>query len=232
MTGKGAAHGVRLLPPVQGKETAMYNTMLFIDFDGTITAEETLEGAMRLCVDPAAYAEKEKEMLAGRTTLAEAVRYAFSQIPSSRLEDIKAYVRGVPIRPGFGELLQLAKEQGIPAVVISGGLRPCVEEKLAPWRELLLDVYSVALDCSGDTMRLVSDYEGDGEILSKVRVMGRYEYRHAICVGDSYTDIKMARASQTVFARDTLARTLEKLDVPYTPWSDFFDVARAISSSR
>jgi len=210
----------------------MYDTILFIDFDGTITAEETLEGAMRLCVDPAAYAEKEKEMLAGKTTLAEAVRYAFSQIPSSRLEDIKAYVRGVPVRPGFGELLQLAKERGIPAVVISGGLRPCVEEKLAPWRELLLDVYSVALDCSGETMRLVSDYGGDGEILSKVQVMGRYEYRRAICIGDSYTDIKMARASQTVFARDTLAKTLEKLGVPYTPWSDFFDVARAISSSR
>jgi len=210
----------------------MYETMLFIDFDGTITSEETLEGAMRLCIDAADYAEKEKELLAGKLSLAEAVHYAFSHIPSSRIEEIKAYVRGVPVRPGFGELLQLAKERGIPAVVISGGLRPCVEEKLAPWRELLLDVYSVDVDCSGETIRLVSEYEGGGEIMSKVRVMERYGYRRAVCIGDSYTDIKMAKASQAVYARDTLAATLEKLGVPYTPWTDFFDIARSISSSR
>jgi len=210
----------------------MYDSILFLDFDGTITSEETLEGAMRLCVDPAEYEAKARELLAGRTTLAETLHYAFSRIPSARLGDILAYVRSVPVRPGFAGLLALAKARGIPVVVISGGLRPCVEEKLAPYRDSLLDVYSVALDCSGETMRLVSDYEDGREIMSKTRVMARYDYRAALCAGDSYTDVRMARASQTVFARDALAKILQKEGVAYTPWSDFFDVARAISSSR
>ena len=55
--------------------------------------------------------------------------------------------------------------RGVPVVVISGGLRPCVEEKLAPYRGLLLNVYSVALDCSGETMRLLSDYEDGQELM-------------------------------------------------------------------
>jgi len=210
----------------------MYDEILFLDFDGTITSEETLEGAMRLCVDPAEYAEKAQEMLAGRLTLAEVLHYGFSRIPSSRLDDILAYVRSVPVRPGFLELLQLMQARGVPVVVISGGLRPCVEEKLAPYRGLLLDVYSVALDCSGETMRLLSDYEDGQELMSKTRVMARYEYRRAVCAGDSYTDVRMASASQTVFARDALAKILQKNGQAYTPWSDFFDIARAISSSR
>jgi len=210
----------------------MTDSILFVDFDGTITSEETLEGAMRLCVDPGEYERKAREMLSGAITISEVLHYAFSRIPSSRLEEIKAYVRSVPVRPGFGELLALAEERGIPVVVISGGLRPCVEEKLAPYRSRLLDVYSVELDCSGETMTLRSEYEDGQEIMSKTRVMARYSYRRALCVGDSYTDVHMAMASQTVFARDTLAKILTVKGVPYTPWEDFFDIARAISSSR
>ena len=42
----------------------------------------------------------------------------------------------------------------------------------------------------------------------------------------------MAKASQTVFARDALAKILSRQGVPFTPGEDFYDVARAISSSR
>lgn len=210
----------------------MYDTIIFIDFDGTVTSEETLEGAMRLCVDPEQYEEKAREMFSGKLTLAEVLHYGFSKIPSSRIGDICAYVRGVPVRPGFEELLQYAKKLEIPVVIISGGLQPCVEEKLAPYRDLLLDIYSVDLDCSGPFMRLVSDYEDGGEIMSKTQVMARYDYRRALCIGDSYTDIRMAKASQMVFARDALAKTLDQMGVPYTPWSDFFDILCMINNSR
>ena len=54
---------------------------------------------MRLCIDPALYEEKARELLAGKRTLAETLHLAFGMIPSERLNDILAYVRGVPIRP-------------------------------------------------------------------------------------------------------------------------------------
>ena len=40
----------------------MYDTILFLDFDGTITSEETLEGSMRRTIDPDLYKEKQKEI--------------------------------------------------------------------------------------------------------------------------------------------------------------------------
>lgn len=206
----------------------MYDTILFIDFDGTITTEETLDGAMRMCIDPVLYAEKAQEMMEGKRSLAETVRFAFDHIPSSRLPAILEYVRGVAIRPGFGELLDGMAARGIPVVVISGGLQPYVEEKLAPYREKLLAVHSVGLDTSGPTMRLVSAYEQGGDLLDKILIMEQYAYQTAACVGDGHTDIRMAMRCERVFARDVLAKAMRKAGKAYTPWEDFFDVERGM----
>lgn len=210
----------------------MYETILFLDFDGTITSEETLEGSMRLCIDPLLYREKEREMLEGKRTLADTLHLAFSMIPCDCMEKIQAYVRGVPLRPGFGELLNLAEEKEIPVVVISGGLKPCIEEKLEPYRNKLLDVHSVEILCVEDRIRLRSPYEAKGDLMEKTRIMAQYDYRQALCVGDGHTDVRMALASDLVFARDRLAAILRQRGVAFKPWEDFYDVARWISSSR
>lgn len=38
------------------RENAMYEKILFVDFDGTVTSEETLEGILRRFTDPGEYA--------------------------------------------------------------------------------------------------------------------------------------------------------------------------------
>lgn len=195
-----------------------------MDFDGTITAEDTLDGCMRRTIDPVVYDVKHNEMLSGKITLSQAIHMAFGMIPSSRFSEMMEYVRGVPIRKGFDDLLAAMKEQGTPVVVVSGGLKPYVEEKLAPYRDRLLDIHSVELDLSDRYMRLVSEYEECGDLLQKTLVMSRYDYKTAICVGDSHSDVRMAKASQLVFARDLLAKLLEKQGVHYIPWSDFYEV--------
>ncbi len=208
---------------MQDKKT-IYDKILFIDFDGTITSQETLEGVMHRTIDPKLYKEKRQEMLSGKITLSEALHLGFATIPSQKIHTIMDYVRDVPIRDGFLGLLELMKEKNIPVVIISGGLKPYVEEKLKPYKNLLLDIHSVDLDYSGEYMRLVSDYEEDGEIMQKTLVMAKYNYDYAICIGDSFTDFNMSKASDLVFARDILAKFLEKQGIPYEPWEDFNDI--------
>ena len=203
---------------------AMYDTILFLDFDGTITSEETLEGSMRLAIDPAIYEGKNRELIEGKFTLAEVLQMGFSTIPSYKYDAIMDYVRKVPIRKGFRDLILAMEELGIPVVVISGGLKPYVMEKLGPFQDRLLGIHSVDLDYSGDFMRLLPEYEEDGELMQKTLVMDQYDYKRAICVGDSMTDVGMAKACQLVFARDLLAKLLDKDGVAYVPWNNFHDI--------
>lgn len=210
------------------RENAMYEKILFVDFDGTVTSEETLEGILRRFTDPGEYAKGEAEFRAGRIGLPELLTYAFSTIPYSRMEDIMEYVRGVELRPGFDAFLDTAGAMGIPVVIISGGLRSYVEEILEPYREKILDVYSIDSDCVDGYIRLLPEYRSDRELMNKTAVMKRYDFGQSICIGDGYTDIIMAMAADTVFARDVLAEHLAKAKKPFYRWGDFFDVEKVL----
>lgn len=206
----------------------MYDTIIFVDFDGTITMEDTLDGAMRLFVSKEEYEEKYHEMIKGRLTLSEALHLVFDYTPSSRFPEMMAYIQKVPIRDGFAEFLDEMKALEIPVVVISGGLRQLLEVKIGEYKNRFLGMHYVDLDISGENMRLVSAYDDGKEVLKKTEIMAQYDYRTAVCIGDSYTDINMAAASNVVFARDILADVLKKEGKPFIAWNDFYDIIEAI----
>lgn len=205
----------------------MYDTIVFVDFDGTITVEDTLVGAIRLFTSPEEFHLYNRKLAQGEMTLSQVVRYAFDGAPSDRLPRMLDYVRSVPLRPGFSDFLDEMDRLHIPVVVISGGVRQFVEQTLAPLRHRFLGLHAVDLDVSGPQMRLISAYDDGNELLKKTDVMALYDYRRSVGIGDSFTDRNMARAVDTIFARDILAQYLEKLAAPYLPYEDFYDVIRA-----
>ena len=75
-------------------------------------------------------------------------------------------------------------------------------------------------------------YDDGNELLKKTDVMARYAYRHAVGVGDSFTDMKMSLAVETIFARDVLAQYLQKLQKPFLPYETFYDVIEAVESGK
>ncbi len=205
----------------------MYRWIAFFDFDGTITSEETFYGSM-LRLNPKALEKERLAFIDGEVELREGLLRIFSGTPSEKYSLIEDYIKGVPLRDGFRELLLYLKSQNIPVVVISGGIKQLIEIALAPYRELITDIYSVCLDISGEHMRLVSEYDDGEELMSKTIVMDRYAYECAIGVGDGITDVKMAKKSTLVFARDDLKTICEKEHLPYLAWDDFFDVLEAL----
>lgn len=210
----------------------MERTIAFVDFDGTITMEDTLAGAMKRFVDPGEFALYSEKLARGDVTLSQVVRRAHDGAPSSLLPELLAYVRSVPLRPGFDEFLDTCEELDIPVVVISGGIRQFLEQKMSPYRDRLLGMHAVELDVSGPRMRLISKYDDGNELLKKTDVMALYRYDRSIGIGDSFTDRNMAQAADTVFTRDVLAKFLSGLGKPYIPYEDFRTVSAAIRSSR
>lgn len=208
----------------------MKNTILFADFDGTLTMEDTLAGAMRFLVDEAEFDLYAGKLARGEVTLSQVVRRAFDGAPAEKLPQMLRYVDGVPFRPGLEALLDTCQALHIPVVVISGGLRQFVERKMAPYRHRLAGIHAVELDVSTPQMRLISQYDDGNELLKKTDVMALYQYDYAIGMGDSFTDMNMAQAVDTVFARDVLARFLTKLGKPFTPYEDLFTVAASIKA--
>ncbi len=203
--------------------------MVFCDFDGTITREETLVGMFNTFV-PELYAERSRQMYAGRITLKEAVRSLIEAIPSARYPEIEAYFMRQPLRAGFAEFAAFLESAAVPLVIVSGGIRAVILSRLGPLADRVKAVHAPEVSAEGPFMRVHSDFEGTSELISKVDVMRRYRYERAVAVGNGITDVAMARHASVVFATGFLARWLDERGLAYHPWNDFNDVKRKLIS--
>lgn len=202
---------------------------VFCDFDGTITAEETFVG-MSKEFTPQLSAELTPQMYAKTLTLREGVRQLLESIPAARYPEIIEYARVAAIRPGLSELVDFLDGEGVPLIVVSGGLRGMVEATLtqAGLLSRVAAIYAIDLDTSGEFLEVHSQFEAGNEMVSKVQVMAQHPATEQIAIGDSVTDLNMALAAPVVFARDRLSQYMDEHNKPYLPWQDFFDVRRAL----
>lgn len=197
--------------------------ILFCDFDGTITAKESLE-AVFTTFAPGRWEPVKQKLMAGQLSVREGVREIMERIPSARYPEMCAFVAGIPIRPGLEDFLDFLDDRHIPFVVISGGFRGMVEARLGPLKERMHRIFAADLDDSGPFLKVTSDHESDTELVAKAEVMALFPAMKKIAVGDGITDLNMARHADLVFARDMLARFLDKSGIAYHPWTDFFDL--------
>lgn len=197
--------------------------VVFCDFDGTITVEETFVAVLKKFA-PELSAKLLPEMYARQVTLREGVRQILESIPGSRYTEILEFTQLQPIRPGFVELLDFLEFQGVPLVVVSGGLRGMVETVLDSLVQRVHAIHAVDVDTNGSHLKVCSQYEEGTELIAKVQVMSKYPAYQKIAIGDSLTDLNMALEASVVFARDRLAEYLDEQKKPYIRWNNFLQV--------
>ena len=209
-------------------KTSPYERIVFCDFDGTITANETFVGMLKQFATQN-YADVESLVMQGKISLPEGIRRLVESIPSERLADMQDYIRKQEIRPGFEKLLDFLDEIKVPLVVISGGLIEQVQTRLEPYRKRILNMHAARLDTTSEYLRVRSDHETRNELVSKKALMDGYNYKLAAAIGDGVTDISMAARADIVFARDNLCRYLDQEKTPYRRWQTFFDIRDALA---
>jgi 2-hydroxy-3-keto-5-methylthiopentenyl-1-phosphate phosphatase len=202
--------------------------IVFCDFDGTITTQETFEAVLKRFA-PELSAELMPQMYALQLTLREGVRRILESVPSAAYPEIVQWVATQPQRPGLSDFLAFLQHQNIPFVVITGGLQAIVESALKPFAAQIHAIYGLQVDTQSSHFQISSPAEGETELVSKVDIMGRYSARETIVIGDSVTDLSMALAGDIVFARDRLAQYLDERGVAYVGWADFHDIRQALA---
>jgi 2-hydroxy-3-keto-5-methylthiopentenyl-1-phosphate phosphatase len=202
--------------------------IVFSDFDGTITAEETFVALLKQFT-PELSAQLMPEMYAQRLTLREGVRRLLESIPTNQYPAILEFAQTKELRPGLPEFLDFLDRHQVPFVVVSGGVRIVVEQVLDQLQQRVAGIHAVDLDTTGEFLTVMSEFEAGTELVAKVNVMAKYPCDQAIAIGDSITDLNMALAAPIVFARDRLATYLDERGKAYLPWNDFFDIRDALA---
>lgn len=212
-------------PAAGGQPDAAAGRSLVLDFDGTITETDMLDGVARRFGDAAVYQEIEDGLHEGRLTLRECITLEFEPVRAP-LEEVVAWVlEHLRIRPGFPELVALARERGWRVIVLSSGFEELIRPILA---RLGVEVEVVAnrVDAGPDGW-LVHWRDGAvcpvcGEACKRAALPAEGD---VVYVGDGISDRCAALAADLVFATRGLARYLDEQGIPYVPFSDFFEVA-------
>ena len=202
----------------------MKKTIVFSDFDGTITLHETFVDLLKKFSTPGLADRLMAQMYAQTLTLREGVTQLLESIPSDQYLNIIEFSKTHPIRSGFPEFLDFLESHDVPCVLVSGGIRIMVETVLEEFKPRLAGLHAVDLDASGDYFNVIPNYAGETELVAKVNIMAKYEFDQSIAIGDSITDFNMAMAADLVFARDRLAKYLDEQGKSYVPWNDFFEI--------
>ena len=202
-----------------------FQRVVFCDFDGTITQEDTFVSILER-FSPEAAQRLLPKVFSRELTLIEGIQQTIGSIPSIYYPQIIEHIAHRPVRSGLSELLDFLNNHDIPFVVISGGLIDIVRAVLA--KQQLLDrvsaIYAGEVDATGEYLRVYSEVESDTELVAKAIAMSKYPGSEKIAIGDSVTDINMSLAADLVFARDRLIAYLDMEEKPYVQWSDFNDV--------
>jgi 2-hydroxy-3-keto-5-methylthiopentenyl-1-phosphate phosphatase len=219
------------LPAVDGRRRT-----LILDFDGTITEQDLLDEIAQTFGDMDVYREVDEGLDEQRMSLHEVLRREFEPVRAPLDEVVDWILDNVRVRPGFRELVALARERGWRLVVVSSGFHELIEPVLE--REGVSDVELLAnrVDPNPSGWRVRFREEGScgtcGEPCKRATVDRLADGGEVVYVGDGYSDRCAAEASDLVFARHGLATYLRERGVPFEPFEDFREIARRLDGER
>jgi 2-hydroxy-3-keto-5-methylthiopentenyl-1-phosphate phosphatase len=197
---------------------------VILDWDGTVTVDDTLIVALREFGDWQVYLDAAAALRRGEITLHEEIRRDAESIRAPIGEVVDWLVENLELRPGFHELAEAQKP-----TIVSSNFRQLIEPILArEGLELEVRANSVAWEPEGwrATFRNGDACGTCGEPCKRADLPTNAQI---VYVGDGYSDRCAARAADRIFARDGLARYLEEQGVSFEPFDDLHDVLQALS---
>ena len=211
----------------------MNGRTIVVDFDGTVTQEDLLDTIASRFGDPEVYREVDEALDEGRLTLREVITREYEPVRVP-LEEIVAWeLENVTVRPGFRELVELAKERGWRFVIVSSGFHELIEPILEQ-EGVEVELHANRVDPRPEGWRVLWQYdetcEACGESCKRSIVQEFAGEDELVYVGDGFSDRCAAEASDRVFATKGLARYLDERGIPYDRFDDFHDVARGLAS--
>ena len=211
----------------------MSGRTIVVDFDGTVTKMDLLDTIAGSFGDPAVYQEVEDGLHGGTMTLREVITREFRPVRRPLEEVVRWELENVELRPGFDEVVDLARERGWRLIIVSSGFHELIEPIL---EHAGLEVELHANRVDPDPEGWIVDWRYDetcdicGESCKRSIVRRFGGDREIIYIGDGYSDRCAAEASDRVFATRGLAAYLAERGTDFEPFEDFHSVARSLAS--
>jgi 2,3-diketo-5-methylthio-1-phosphopentane phosphatase len=206
----------------------MHRPILFFDFDNTVTLQDVLDKVIERYSTSDAWRVWERAWQAGRMSTADCLRLQIGDVRASP-EELRQFVSQMDIDPAFRRIVAWAHFQGIGLGIVSDNFAPLIGAILDHHRLPPITVLANELDFVDD--RLAPRFPFHDPDCSrcahcKAQHLRAVTARPRIFVGDGLSDVCPAQVADVVFAKDSLARELERRGVPFHGYRTLDEVLR------
>jgi 2-hydroxy-3-keto-5-methylthiopentenyl-1-phosphate phosphatase len=193
-----------------------------LDWDGTGTERDTRGMVREEFGDPALLARTEDALHAGEMGYREVMEVEMASV-AAPLDEVNAWLaQQVRVRPGFAELVARHRP-----TILSSGFHELIEPLLA--REgVRAEVVANRVEARPDGWRVLWRDPEPCATCGEVCKRSALPEPPFVYVGDGYSDRCPAALAARVFAIDGLAAYRDEQGLPYEPFGDLGDVARAL----
>lgn len=209
---------------------------ILVDFDGTITTEDTNDKMVSVYGNHNTDKIK-KDFKEGKLTFPAYFQAEISELRLTEEEYINFLLKKIELSPGFLDFYKKIKERDIPLGIISGGF----ENGIVPFLEKHgiedIEIFANRLVFEGDKAHIKFLHGEDTHCCDQgpcgnCKINHYYNYKEKrediIFVGDGVTDMPLANVAEIVFAKDSLADYMDKKGIDYIDYEDFNDINRKI----
>lgn len=196
---------------------------VFVDFDGTISLEDTTDVVLERFADPS-WQKVEAEWLAGRIGSRECLQQQVDLIRATP-EELDHICEDVPLDPHFPELVDMCRRAGIPVTVVSDGLDRLVTKMLGRMG-IELPVLANRLEYLGDRRwRLAFPYSASDCRAEagncKCLALTKEPTTTRILIGDGRSDFCAAETADMVIAKGALVEHCQANGLPCIVFGNF-----------
>lgn len=203
------------------------------DFDDTITVHD-VGAALLEAFGPRNWRQIEEEYKSGLISVEEEIRSQFANMGASQKEILDFVARTAEIRPGFSQLVDYCREEGIRFVIVSNGLDLYIEPILLKLGLADLERYSGQARMTSQGIAV--DYIDPTGIPVEKGFKAAW-LRHlkaakqpVVCIGDAISDIPPALEADHVIARSVLLDHFQRHRLPHFTFETFYDIRHHLQS--
>lgn len=206
------------------------NKMILVDFDGTITKEDTCYGMMKKFAVKD-WTDIDKKWIGGEMTTREC-SLALFDIMDINEEKLRNFLMTLDIDEGFIDFVEFCEENGDSITIISDGYDFNIQTILSRYGLEGLTFYSNSLkfDEKGNYQLDFPNQWTQCELCGTCKIdiynQLRKEGDLLVYVGDGYSDRCMAEKADLLFAKDYLAKYCDDKGISYIPYENFNDIIK------
>lgn len=214
--------------------------IVFCDFDGTITLQDTTDLILESFADPA-WRKVEEQWLAGKIGSRECLREQMSLV-RAREKELGELVDSVPVDPFFLEFARECVDRGFPFFILSDGFDWVIRRTLARLEmngegivrgfRIFASKLEIREQFMITTFPHGSVHCTHGCATCKPQLMRNEGRGHSpvIFIGDGASDQQAVPCADIVFARKSksLSAFCTERKIPHTPFQDFGEIQREL----